>query len=507
MATIINTQKTVKKLENFWNNIHFHPTDAIEDEWGQRILDEVSREKVAQTVRMYAMLEDIVTLVDGKLHYNFTENDIRLDYMVKKGFRVLLCYAFVPPFLATNNHLKSSVSKNKTRYKGKMIVNSYPTDYAVWQEICKEYTKHIISRYGFDTVSTWFLQCYNEPDHSAFFMLEADEGNDISGAALVRAKEYKKLYKAFSLGVDEACKELGFSKELYIGGPAIASNLVFLEEFLKGANEKDYRINYVSGHTYGTHPPFLLSGEKPLAVENNVAVYKNMHELTKKYLPDAPIVLDEWGACSAGFANKDDVPQLMYRETEVFATYFAKLVTKLVEIDAKIANLSICLSGQHEMTEDFSGFRNFFSLNFIKKPIYNAYVVMRKLGENLLSHSATPENLTLLATKDDGGKYSLLFTYSTDNFDKALPTITEKIILSGESGTKKVTIFKIDDENMNPYRVFVKNGYDKNLSEEQISQLQNVAQCKETQQFEVSGNFIEFEITMKQNSMLLCVVE
>ena len=341
MSVTVNTQKVERKIENFWNNIHFHPTDAIEDDWGKRILDEVAREKAAQTVRMYAMLEDIVTEKDGKLHYDFTENDVRLDYMTKKGFRILLCYAFAPPFLATNNDLKSSVSKNKTRYKGKMIVNSYPKDYSVWQEICKEYTKHILSRYGFDTVSTWYLQCYNEPDHSAFFMLEADEGNDRNGAALVRVREYKKLYKGFSQGIDEACKELGFSEKLYIGGPAIASNLVFLEEFLKGASENDYRVNYISGHTYGTHPPLLLSGEKPLAVENNVNVYENIYELTKKYLPDAKIVLDEWGACSAGFANKDDVPQLMYRETEIFAAYFGKLVTRLVDIDAKIARTKL----------------------------------------------------------------------------------------------------------------------------------------------------------------------
>ena len=89
MSTIINTKEPIKKLENFWNSIHFHPTDAIEDDWGRRILDDVANDKVADTVRMYAMLEDIVTEKDGKLFYDFTENDVRLDYMVQKGFDVL----------------------------------------------------------------------------------------------------------------------------------------------------------------------------------------------------------------------------------------------------------------------------------------------------------------------------------------------------------------------------------------------------------------------------------
>ena len=30
----VNAEKTVKQAENFWNHIHFHPTDAIEDDWG-----------------------------------------------------------------------------------------------------------------------------------------------------------------------------------------------------------------------------------------------------------------------------------------------------------------------------------------------------------------------------------------------------------------------------------------------------------------------------------------
>ena len=61
MSIIINAGKMIKKQSNFWNNIHFHPTDAIEDDWGKRILDTIAEENIADTVRMYAMLEDIVT--------------------------------------------------------------------------------------------------------------------------------------------------------------------------------------------------------------------------------------------------------------------------------------------------------------------------------------------------------------------------------------------------------------------------------------------------------------
>ena len=40
-----------RPLKNFWNAIHFHPTDAIEDAWGQRILNRVAEDKVAALER------------------------------------------------------------------------------------------------------------------------------------------------------------------------------------------------------------------------------------------------------------------------------------------------------------------------------------------------------------------------------------------------------------------------------------------------------------------------
>jgi len=195
MHTIKISDRVIKKQENFWNNIHFHPTDAIEDDWGQRILNEVAKDRVADTVRMYAMLEDIVSMDEnGKLQYDFTENDVRMDYMVEKGFQLLISYNFIPPCIAKNTEVFSVAAKGKTRYKGKVIIPSPPKDYALWEDICYEYTKHIVGRYGVERVKDWYLQCYNEPDIPTFFMpyLKPEEKGE-------RLKEYCKLYHGFFL--------------------------------------------------------------------------------------------------------------------------------------------------------------------------------------------------------------------------------------------------------------------------------------------------------------------
>lgn len=83
MLTVKNT--AIRNIRNFWNHCLFHPTDAIEDPWGKRILDRMASDGSIQTVRIYAMLEDIVyTDETGVLQYDFRLSDLRLDYMVEK---------------------------------------------------------------------------------------------------------------------------------------------------------------------------------------------------------------------------------------------------------------------------------------------------------------------------------------------------------------------------------------------------------------------------------------
>ncbi|MBQ4159564.1 MAG: hypothetical protein IJD83_01400, partial [Clostridia bacterium] len=247
--------KTEGQVKNFWNAIHFHPTDAIEDAWGQRILNRVAEDNVARTVRMYTMMEDIVRLdANGNLQYDFTENDVRMDYMVQKGFDLLLSYNFIPPCISSDPEEVSKVCKKATRYKGKFIVTAPPKDYKLWEEICYNYTKHIVERYGFERVKQWKLQCFNEPDSRSFFMRSEEN-------RAIKAKEYCKLYDAFEAGIRRV------SDDLFIGGPALAFYCDFLDVFLTHVRENKKKMDYICFHVYGTGPDALNAGGE-ITVEN-----------------------------------------------------------------------------------------------------------------------------------------------------------------------------------------------------------------------------------------------
>jgi len=450
----------IKQQTNFWNNCLFHPTDAIEDAWGKKILDRMAEDRAVNTVRIYTMFEDIVYLDEnGELAYDFRLNDLRLDYLVEKGYNLLLAYAAMPECIATNKHAATSNSKNKTRYKGKLFNTSAPTDYKLWEEICYEYTRHIVERYGEDTVSKWHLQCFNEPDIPEFFL------SDLPREAIeTRAEEYTKLYTAFANGICHVSEKLCF------GGPALAYITKFLEIFLNNVKEQNIRLDYIAYHNYaGTSPYTLLAPDGSFMVENWVKQQEHTMETIKKCgFEDTELIADEWGMSSCGFYNIEECPAFIARETEVYSAYFVKLIYTILEKGWNISKMMICLSGQHEMVTDFSGFRNFFTMNFFAKPIYNAHVLSGKLHKGLLSASCDNKNVYVIPTKNEKDDYAVFLTYCSEKFHEDLPDITEKIAFPEDAIGKTATIYCIDKEHNNPYRLYERKGYTPDLTEEQI---------------------------------------
>jgi len=467
---MITISKNIERQQkNFWSNCLFHPTDAVEDSWGRRILDKMAEDKSIKTIRIYTMFEDIVyTDMDGNLCYDFRINDLRLDYLTQKGYDLLLAYGMMPECIATNKNATSSMSKNKTRYKGKLINTSTPTDYKLWEDICYEYTKHIIERYGEEKVASWHIHCFNEPDIQAFFL------SDLPCEAVdVRAREYCKLYESFEKGIRRA------STKLHIGGPALAGiREGFLDVFLSYVKEKKLQFDYIAIHNYGGVGSSQLNEGSGFSVDYWLDIQKNYLDVIEKCgFKDKEIVVDEWGMAAQGFFNIEECPSFIARETEVYSSYYVKLIHEILKRKWNISKLLICLSGQHEMTTDFSGFRNFFTLNFFAKPIYNAYVLASKLYEGLVSYEAD-ENIFVVPTKNENGNYSVLLTYCGEKFSEDLPEKEETISFEESLVGKSVTVYCIDKNTTNPYRLYKKNGYSDNLTDEQIKILREEGKIK-----------------------------
>ena len=307
---------------------------------------------------------------------------------------------------------------------------------------------------------------------------QTDEG------CLERSSEYCKLYKGFANGVLKA------SKRLRLGGPALAGNLPFLERFMDYVKENNIQLDYICFHSYGTTPQALNNGSERICTENNLKKIREITDMVRLAFPNGmPIFVDEWGACTGGFCNVEDCPRLIWRETASFAVYYGRLVTQLVNMNTKLEGLMICLSGQHEMTEDFSGFRNMFTLNHIAKPIYNAFCLMNHIGGIQAEAETDTENMTVLAAKNGDCK-SILITYDDEFFEKELPEQNERIHIEGLDGKQKVTVYRIDPTHLNPYGTYLRNHDQKDLSPQQIAVLREEGSLKASEEFRTDGDFI-----------------
>ena len=434
-----------REIKNFYNHLHFHPTDAIEDEWGRENLKKFREGNVARSVRMYAMLEDIVSMDEhGRLRYDFALNDERIAYLLSLGFDIVLCYNFIPPCIASDIGDFTTNSKNKTRYKGKVINTSAPRDYALWEEICYSYTRHIVDRFGLDTVSHFYIQCFNEPDIPSFFLSKLDESDE---SVDKRFGEYVKLYSHFASAITRV------SEKLQIGGPVLAYQMRFFKSFLRYVKESGVKLDFISLHNYsGCTPQKLMDGET-LSVERAVALTERYVDAIRECgLSDKKLVIDEWGASACGFCDIDTTPKLIFRETEVFSAFYARLVARYIERKTPIDRMLICLSGQHEMTVEFGGFRGLLTKSGYPKPIFNAFSLASRLGTTLLKYSVTsPDHLKAVPTEKADGTHALLLVYSTDTLDESLEdaTLTVDGLPLG-----KYRLSRIDKSTANGYSAY-----------------------------------------------------
>lgn len=513
------------EIHNFWNHIHFHPTDAIEDAWGRRILDQVSEDGAARYMRIYAMLEDVVSrTAEGELRYDFRETDKRIDYLVEKGFRLLICFNFLPKAIAADPECMSWL----VRYKGKHINTSRPGDYREWQEVCRTYTRHLKERYGEERLAEWYFHCWNEPDFPDYFLSDTSREGHMAEVA----EEYGRLYDHFAQGVTEGCSRVK------IGGPSAALSNEFIERFLRhvkqGVNWADgktgSRIDFLSLHTYGAFPKDLMNGKR-IQVEDTYARVRELEGIAVKCgFEGLEMVVDEWGLSTEGFSDSEKYPVLNFRNTEYYGAAYAHMINYYVRHKAPVSMQMICLSGQHRLTREFHGYRSFFTLHGFPKPIYNAYALCAKLGDKMLEgqirdisgdimgdimEGLEGSYIGVLPTVCQGGKIEILIyrfcPWAVMEEQRVRSRTARKVHLqiSDIRGRYTVRHYRIDHENANAYTAWRELGGRNDLNSEETEWIRREGALKvwyPEETVEMQGRW-QTDIVMTDNALSLVELE
>lgn len=511
-ALQLNANDIISSFDPFWANMKFHPTEYLSTEWGKELISLLEDSGAAQQyVRLYNQPEDaVVGEVDGIIQYNWNHFNERAELLLKHGMKPMVSFFAMPREIAAF----PDVGRERPFLNGKFLNYSPPKDYKLWQELCSDFTRHVLQKFGEKEVSQWYLTGWNEPDLSSFWYKE-----DI--------QEYFKLYDHFAAGVKSV------SEVVRIGGPALSSTKTyknpelfraFLKHITSGENTATGNIgspiDFFAIHTYGgsgaagsikyDHPSVDYIIEQQMQLAN---IRNEFPALAK-----TPFFVAEWGVSSGGSKSMEEEPMAEVRNTQYAPAFLAALVIKLMALknskeDPIIEGIMLCLSGyEKEGTRDFEGRRTLHTLNGFHKPLLNGYKLLAKLGEDLIFAGTDPENpeISLLTSMKGKERLSVLVTnYQASSIenDGQMANVHLEILSPWPQGAEiEVKHWRIDETHSNGYTAFQKLGSPIKPSAYQRQKIEDrmkLAMLKDPEQLKMDKKFnLEFSLPCNGISLI-----
>jgi xylan 1,4-beta-xylosidase len=417
---------------------------------------------------------------NGKPVYDFTITDQTFDAFEKAGVRPMVEFGFMPKDLAAP---VEGVKEYQIHYPANAITgasNNPPKDYAMWGELVRKYTEHLVQRYGKEKTSTWYWEVWNEPDIPYWHGTPA---------------EYYKLYDYAVAGVRKALPNA------IVGGPASTGPasekaIVFLDNFLKHvANDKSLAdgktipLDFISFHPKGS--PKVVDGHVQMGLANELRATESGFKIVAKYpkFIHLPIILSEADpeGCAACSAKVN--PANAYRNGPLYPTYTAAAIKSLFELqDRYKVNLISMLtwSFEFEGRDYFEGFRT-LATNGVDKPVLNVFRMAALMSGDRVATTSTSQiplndilkdgvkgnpDIDAFATKSASEAAVMLWNYHDDDVPAVGSEVT--VVVAGlPAGVHRVLLehYRIDQTHSNSYTVWKSMGSPQKPTAEQVEQL------------------------------------
>ena len=417
---------------------------------------------------------------DGKPVYDFTITDQTFDAFKKAGVRPMVEFGFMPKDLAAP---VEGITEYQVHYPKSAISgasNNPPRDYAMWGELVRKYTEHLVERYGRQETSTWYWEVWNEPDIPYW------HGTP---------EEYYKLYDYAVAGVRKALPNASVGGPASTG-PASDKAITFLDNFLKhvandksSADGKSIPLDFISFHPKGS--PKVVDGHVQMGLSNELRATENGFKVVAKYpkFIKLPIILSEADpeGCAACSAKVN--PANAYRNGPLYPTYTAAAIKSLFDLqDRYKVNLLSMLTWSFEFEDRdyFEGFRT-LATNGVDKPVLNVFRMAALMSGDRVSTTSTAQvpldeilvngvrksaDIDAFATKSAHEAAVMLWNYHDD--DVAAPWAEVSVSIAGiPANVHRVQLlhYRVDQTHSNSYTLWKSMGSPQKPSEEQYAQL------------------------------------
>jgi len=431
----------IEPLVHVWEHTvgSCHAPLALRADW-QAQLRQCRQELGFRHVRFHGLLSDGVgTCVrhGGQLIHSFFNADRIVDFLLSIDMRPFVELSFMPTALASGQATLFSYRANVTP----------PADYREWAELIRRLTHHWIDCYGAEEVRRWYFEVWNEPNLLAFW----------AGTQ----EDYFKLYRY----TVEAIK--GVDSRLRVGGPATAAN-AWLPEFLAFCDRNGLPADFVSTHHYPNDP--LWSAAQDTEAElagGRRGILREWAQNARREVGDRPLLYTEWNASSNPRYPRQDEP---------YAAAFA--IKSVLEVSALVQAYSFwtftdLFEENYFPSVPFHGGFGLLNLHGIPKPVYRAFELLHRLGDERLPAEGSHETVDAWAARLQGTPESLTILLTNHALPRQ-PLERHRIRVELEDAPMpcSVTLERIDDDHANAKAAWLQLGRPEYLNTAEVERLE-----------------------------------
>lgn len=429
----------------------------------QQTLDAV-KELGLTSVRAHGLFHDDIGIYreeGGVPVFDFRRSDLIFDFLVANHVAPIIELASMPSALASD--------PSQTVFDWKMIT-SPPKDYDRWQALVKAFVQHSVERYTADIVNTWYFEVWNEP--------ECCGGKFWKGSL----DDYFKLYDKSAAGVREVLPNGRMGGPVSSQPAELTTNSMAGKLFLEHIKTTNGPLGFFPFHSWS-----FLDGA--------IGGYFSALDLLDSYGHNSvQVSVTEFGPTwEFGLLGGAGEPAWEPQETGQGAAFVAQVYSDIAQRCAKDKKrfpntyawwtLSDVFDEGYEDKGDYSaeqkpfiGAMGLVSREGIKKPAYNAYQFLARMGDEQLSLTVDgPGKVGGMASRKmaNGGVQVLLYNgqspgggFVDDTYYAVQGEKSIGITISGLPATTSydVTAYRVDDVRGNAFNAWDKMGK-KNMSD------------------------------------------
>jgi xylan 1,4-beta-xylosidase len=447
-ALVVDAAAPAHPFPHFWEHMFGSGRASLSlRESYRRDLRQVKQVTDVEYIRFHAIFLDEMGVYDedgaGRPIYNFSYVDQVYDGLLQNGVRPFVELSFMPKKLASKDALHAFWYKQNV---------APPKDWAKWDDLIYQFTKHLVDRYGIDEVQKWYFEVWNEPNID-FWVGDPKQTT------------YFELYDHSAAAVKRV------SPRLRVGGPATAQ-AAWADAFIQHCVEKQVPVDFVSTHVYGNDSAPDVFGTNEIIPRDRMvcrAVKKVHDQIKASARPSLPLI---WSEFNASYKNEPEITDSTYMGPWMADTI--RQCDGLVD-EMSYWSFSDVFEEQGVVKKPFYGGYGLIAAGNIPKPAFTAFRILHQLGHERIALDSD----SALATKaSDGSLVVAVWNLVSPDQPSSSQTGVGKTILikiKNLTGTRHAYISRADGEHGDPRPVYEKMGSPVYPTQAQLQKLREPA--------------------------------